>query len=141
MVQLFKDAGPMGLLNILAGAFGLFVAFGTVAMMVMKSKAANVGAVLSLLCALGVLGIGFAGYKMGMNATLGALDTVPQAQQHLLLEKGTAEAGANLVIALFAALAPLVAGTVAAARSRFKAGLGLGAIAVVAYVATLIGAS
>lgn len=129
MVELLKNAGPFAFLNLAAGAVGLLLALATLA--TGKSNTAKVLGVVCLVGALAALSLGFVGYHFGMVGTHRALGNVPDDMRDLLLRKGTEESRSNYIVALAAALLPLLAGLVSASRTGFRPGMVLGAITVV----------
>lgn len=135
MIELLKNAGPFAFLNVAAGAIGLLLAVVTLAMG--KTNAAKVLGTLCLVGALVMLGLGFAGYFLGMTSTMAALGNVPDDQREMLLRQGTQESRGNFIVALAAALLPLLAGLVSALRTGFRPGMALAGITVV--VAAAIG--
>ncbi len=100
-----------------------------------KSTTAKVLGVSCLVGTLLVLSLGFGGYFFGMVGTNRALANVPDELRELLLRKGTEESRGNFIVALAAALFPLLAGLLSAIRTGFRPGLVLGAIAVLAAAA------
>ncbi len=138
MTEALRNAGPFAFINIAAGAFGLLLAIATIGLTAAKSNAARVFAVLCLLGVLAILALGFAGYSFGMVGTRAALGNVPDDMKDLILRKGTQESRGNFIVALAAALLPLLGGTLAAARTRFVPSLVLTGIALVAFAATAI---
>ena len=126
LIELLKAAGPFAFLNVALGALGLIVAVA--ALVLGKSGAGRVLGVVSLLIALGAFGLGIGGYFLGMTATNAALGNAPDDQKDMLLRMGTQESRGNLLVALVAAVLPLVAGLVSALRTRFIPGLALGAL-------------
>lgn len=138
LVEIFKEAGPLAFLNLGAGAMGAVLAVVTLILSAMKSRATKVLAMLCLLCALAALGVGLAGYGLGIQATLRSLGNVPEDMRDLLLRRGTEESRANFLVALGASAFPLLIGALAAALTRFRAGLTIAVLAVAAWTATLV---
>jgi biopolymer transport protein ExbD len=114
MLTIFKEAGPFAFLSLGAGGLGLLLAIVTAALAAGRSStAARVTAALCLLVALGILGVGMAGYFAGMTGTMRAVANVPDEVKDLLIRKGTQESRQNFLVALGASALPMIAGLLA----------------------------
>jgi biopolymer transport protein ExbD len=124
MLTIIKEAGPFAFLSLAAGGMGLLLSLVTAALAAGKSTTApKVTAALCLIIALGILGVGVAGYSIGMTTTMRAVANIPDDVKDLIIHKGTQESRQNFLVALAASALPMIAGLLAMAIARAWAGV------------------
>ncbi len=135
---MLRELGPLGLLCVPLGAFGVVVALVTLVLLAAKKAGAvKVAGLLCLVTAGGALVLGALGYFLSTIALNASLPNVPFDMKNELLLKGTLDARLILFVALVAAAFPFLVGSLAMVVTRFRVGIGAAVIVAVGLTMTL----